>query len=180
MKYEIRFSGSGGQGVILASVMLGTAASLYESKFVIQSQAYGPEARGGATKADVIISDENILYPKARHIDYLISLTQKAAEKFIKTVKKGGVVIIDSDFVNLPESPDYKLIKIPMTSATMEKLGKIVALNVVSLAAFVEISKIISFDSLKNSVLENSPKGTEASNTTALELGRELAKAAVK
>lgn len=175
MKYEVRFSGSGGQGIILASVILGTAAALHEQKHSIQSQAYGPEARGGASKADVIISDDPIKYPKARAIDAMVCLTQKAAKKYIGTMKKGGLVIIDSDFVDLPASEDYKLIKLPMSSATLDKQGKLIALNVVSLSALVAITKCVSKESLEKAVLESAPKGTEKFNLEALSIGRELA-----
>ncbi len=180
MKYEIRFSGSGGQGVITASVILGAAAALYDGKKVIQSQSYGPEARGGATKADVIIADEKIFYPKARHIDYLVSLTQKAADKFIKTIKKGGTVIIDGDFVDLPTSSDYRLIRLPLTSNTLAKFNRLTTLNVVSLGAFVEVSGIVGVESVKRAVAEHSPSGFEEMNLASFELGRELARAATK
>ena len=174
MKNEIRLSGSGGQGVILASVILGTAASIYEEKYTIQSQSYGPEARGGATKSDVVISDDPIMYPKAREIDFLLSLTQKAANKFIKTVRKGATVLIDSDFVDLEESENYKLIKLPLTSTTMDKMDKLIALNVVALSALVEISGVIGHEALEKAVLDNAPKGTEEFNLKALEIGREI------
>ncbi|MGI6393139.1 MAG: 2-oxoacid:acceptor oxidoreductase family protein [bacterium] len=175
MKYDIRFSGSGGQGVILASVILGTAAALFEKKHAVQSQSYGPEARGGASKADVIISDTPVKYPKAQDIDALVCLTQKAANKYIPTIRKGGIVIIDSDYVDLPENEDYELIKLPMSSATLEKQGKLIALNVVSLAALVGVTKIVSFESLKKAVCESVPKGTENFNLEALKIGEELA-----
>lgn len=180
MKYEIRFSGSGGQGVITASVILGTAAALHDGKNVIQSQAYGPEARGGATKADVIIADEKILYPKAQHIDYLVSLTQKAANKFIKTLKKGGIVVVDSDFVDLPDSADYRILRLPMTSNTLAKFNRLTTLNVVSLGALVEISAAVSEAAAKKAVVENSPAGFEDMNIASYELGRDLARAVVK
>ncbi len=180
MKYEIRFSGSGGQGVITASVILGTAAALYDGKQVIQSQSYGPEARGGATKADVVISDGKIFYPKARHIDYLVSLTQKAADKFIKTTKKGGTVIIDGDFVTLPESPDYRLISLPLTSNTLAKFNRLTTLNIVALGAFVEVSGVVNPAAVEKAVVEHSPSGFEEMNRASFSLGRELARAALK
>lgn len=180
MKYEIRFSGSGGQGVITASVILGAAAALHDGKHVIQSQSYGPEARGGATKADVIISDAKIGYPKARHIDYLVSLTQKAAVKFIKTLKKGGTVIIDSDFVDLPDSPDYRIYRLPMTSSSVAKFNRTTTLNVIALGAFAEVAGLVSADAVKKAVLDNSPAGFEEMNEASLMMGRELARAAKK
>ena len=132
MKYEIRFSGSGGQGVILASVLLGEAASLHENKFTVQSQAYGPEARGGASKADVIIAETPVRYPKAREIDYMVSLTQKAVDKYKVNLKPGGLLIIDSDFMTVPEG-DYTLLSLPLTTQAHDVLGKLIALNIVSL-----------------------------------------------
>lgn len=178
MKTEIRISGSGGQGVILASVILGTAASLYEGKETIQSQSYGPEARGGASKADVIISDLPIRYPKAGEIDVMVCLTQKAADRYIETLKSDGILIIDSDFVNTGACrKDIKEYKLPLSSATMDKMGKLVALNVVSLSALVEITKIVSVESLEKAVMDSAPKGTEKFNLKALEVGREIAQA---
>src|SRR3990172_8617479 len=95
-QYEVRLSGSGGQGIILGGVILAEAAAIYEKKNAVQSQSYGPEARGGASKADVIISDEEIDYPKALKIDVLLALTQEACNKYIKDLKEGGVLIVDS------------------------------------------------------------------------------------
>lgn len=176
MKTEVRISGSGGQGVILASVILGTAASLYEGKETVQSQSYGPEARGGASKADVIISDTPVRYPKAREIDIIVCLTQKAADKYIKTVKSGAIVIVDSDFVEIGKCrKKIKVHSLPLYSTTMEKMGKIIALNVVSLSALVAITDIVSAESLEKAVMDSAPKGTEDFNLHALEIGRELA-----
>jgi 2-oxoglutarate ferredoxin oxidoreductase subunit gamma len=175
MKYEVRFSGSGGQGVILASVILGTASAIYENKETVQSQAYGPEARGGASKADVVISDKPIGYPKARMIDAMVCLSQKAATKYIQTLKRGGVVIVDSDFVELPEKKKYKLIKLPMSSTTLDKMGKLIALNIVALSALVTITKVVSHEALAKAVMDSVPKGTEKFNLEALKIGKELA-----
>ena len=175
MKYEVRLSGSGGQGVILASVILGAAASLYEENYSIQSQAYGPEARGGATKSDIVISDKPIMYPKARNIDFLLCLTQKAADKFLGTAKKGATIVIDADFVDLPESDNYTIYKLPLTSTTQDKMGRLVALNVVALSALVEISGVVSEESLKKAVLDKAPNGTEKFNLEAVAIGKELA-----
>ncbi len=178
MKYEVRFSGSGGQGIILASVILGTAAAIYENKETVQSQAYGPEARGGASKADVIISDEPVGYPKAREIDAMVCLSQKAAKKYITSLKKGGIVIIDSDFVDIPESKKYKLFKLPMSSTTLDKMGKLIALNIVSLSALVSITKIISHEALEKAITDSVPKGTESFNIEAALIGKTLAETA--
>ncbi len=178
MKYEVRFSGSGGQGVILASVILGAAASLYENKYTVQSQAYGPEARGGASKADVIISDAPVRYPKARVIDYMVALTQKAADKYMHNLKPGGLIIIDSDFMTVPEG-DYTVFSLPLTTQSHDVLGKLIALNIVSLGALVEASHVVSIESAEKAVLLNVPKGTEDFNVKALHLGIDLIRASV-
>lgn len=175
MKYEVRFSGSGGQGVILASVILGTAAALYENKETVQSQSYGPEARGGASKADVIISDNPVGYPKAREIDAMVCLSQKAADRYIPTLKKDGIVIVDSDFVNIAKCKKYNLIKLPLSSTTLEKMEKLIALNIVSLGALVAITKIISHESLEKAIKDTVPEGTDKFNLEAARLGRSLA-----
>lgn len=178
MKYEIRFSGSGGQGVITASVILGAASALYDGRYVIQSQSYGPEARGGATKADVIIADKKIFYPKARTIDYLVALTQKAANKFIASVKKGGVVIVDGDFVEVPFSPTYTLYRLPMSSTTLATFNRLTTLNIVSLGAFVEISRVVGVEAVRKAVADYSPRGFEEMNLSSFDIGRELARSA--
>ena len=99
MKTEIRLAGTGGQGVILASVILAEAAGVHEGRHVVQTQSYGPEARGGASRADVIIADEPILYPKSRRLDVLVCLSQQAADKYFEDLKVHGMAIIDSFYV---------------------------------------------------------------------------------
>src|SRR3990167_4058256 len=112
-QYEIRLSGSGGQGLILGGVILGEAAAIYDGKKAVQSQSYGPEARGGASKSDVIISNEEIDYPKATAIDTLLSLTQEACNKYVVDLKQGGTLIVDSDIVkNIPPG-NFKVFKLP-------------------------------------------------------------------
>src|SRR4030042_17730 len=95
-RFEVRLSGEGGQGMILAGVILAEAAAIYDDKNAIQTQSYGPEARGGACKSEVIISDEEIDYPKATHIDLLLALTQESCDKYIRELKQGGLLVVDS------------------------------------------------------------------------------------
>ena len=174
MKQEIRISGSGGQGIILTSVILGTAASIYEHYYCIQTQAYGPEARGGASKSDVIISDFPIMYPKARKLDYLVALTQSAANKFLPFCKEGSIVIIDSDFINIEETDKYKIYKLPLTSITMRELGKIITLNIVTLGALAKVCSFLKADSAKKAINDRVPNGTEELNLKAFEIGYNL------
>src|SRR5512139_2762594 len=98
-RYEIRLSGSGGQGLILAGVILAEAAGIHDGKYVCQTQSYGPEARGGASKAEVIISDEEIDYPKAMKPDLLLAMNQRSCDTYLFDLKPNGVLVVDSTFV---------------------------------------------------------------------------------
>lgn len=173
-QYEIRLSGSGGQGLILAGIILAEAA-IQDGKNAVQSQSYGPEARGGASKAEVIISDREIDYPKVRDCDLLLALTQLACDKYVSTLKKGGTLVID-DTINSPERDDIKIISIPILNTANEKLKKPLVANIVALGAINGILEIVSEDSLKKAVLARVPKGTEELNEKALEEGMKLIK----
>ncbi|MFH1728071.1 MAG: 2-oxoacid:acceptor oxidoreductase family protein [Pseudomonadota bacterium] len=175
-RYEVRLSGSGGQGMILAGVILAEAAAIYDNKQAIQSQSYGPEARGGASKSEVIISDEAIDFPKAIEIDTLVALTQEACDKYHGDLKQNGNLIIDNDRVwELPKG-DYKLYKIPFVRLAKENLGKEIVANIIMLGSVAEITGIVSETAIRKAVLARVPKGSEELNRKALEFGIELAK----
>ncbi|MTI70235.1 MAG: 2-oxoacid:ferredoxin oxidoreductase subunit gamma [Firmicutes bacterium] len=169
---EIRLSGSGGQGLILAGIILAEAA-LLDGKNAVQSQSYGPEARGGASKAEVIISENDINYPKVQKCDILLSLTEKACDKYLKTLKSGGVLILDSS-VDTPKRDDIKVYKLPIINTATEKLGKVMVSNIVALGALNGITKIVSAESLKKAVLSRVPRGTEDLNEKAFNEGLTL------
>ncbi|OGL51360.1 MAG: 2-oxoglutarate ferredoxin oxidoreductase subunit gamma [Candidatus Schekmanbacteria bacterium RIFCSPHIGHO2_02_FULL_38_11] len=175
-QYEVRLSGSGGQGLILGGVILAEAATIYDGKNAVQSQSYGPEARGGASKSDVIISNEEIDYPKATTIDTLLSLTQEACNKYVKDLKDGGTLIIDSDMVKNIPAGNYKVIKLPIVDIAKRKVGKIITANIVALGALVEITKIVSKQAIEKAVLARVPKAFLELNKTALEAGFEAAR----
>lgn len=178
MRHEIRLSGAGGQGLILAGVILAEAAAIYDGKNATQSQSYGPEARGGASKSDVIISDEDIDFPKATSIDLLMALTQEACDKYISDLKNGATLIVDSTrVVSIPEG-NFKIFSLPMIDTAREKVGKSIVANIVALGAIVEISAIVSKDAIENAVLARVPRGTEELNRSALAAGMEIAKKA--
>lgn len=174
-RYEIRLSGAGGQGLVLAGVILGEAACLYDGKNAVQSQSYGPEARGGASKSEVIISDEAIDYPKATAIDVLLALNQESCDKYCRDIKAGGTVIVDTSFVRRPPSGDFRLYPLPIIERTREEIGKLFVANIVSIGALVGLTGVISRDSLEKAVLARVPKGTEEINKKALALGYCLA-----
>lgn len=173
-RYEIRLAGSGGQGLVLASVILAEAIVEYEGKNAVQNQSYGPEARGGSSKSEVIISDEEIDYPKAIKPDLLLAMTQEAYDKYIKDLKKGGILIVDEDLVKDIKNGDYKIYRIPLVRTAAEKIGKAFVANIVALGALVGVKDIVSKESLEKAVLSRVPKGTEELNRSALNAGFEL------
>lgn len=175
-RYEIRLSGSGGQGLILAGVILAEAAAIYDGKNTIQSQSYGPEARGGASKADVIISDQAIDYPKATEIDALLALTQKACAEYCHDVKKGGFLLVDSELVTEVPNGNYKVYRLPILRIAAQEVGKSMVANIVALGAIVELTKIVSEKAIEAAVLARVPEGTGDLNKMALKAGMEGAR----
>lgn len=169
---EIRLSGSGGQGLITAGIILAEAA-LMDGLNAIQSQSYGPEARGGASKAEVIISRDEIDYPKVSDCDILLSLTQMSCDKYVGQVKSGGTLIVD-DSVNKPSRSDITIISVPILSVASEKLNKPMVANIVALGVIYKVMKLISKESLEEAVLGRVPKGTEELNKKALAEGFKL------
>src|SRR4030042_598640 len=129
---EIRLAGSGGQGLILAGIILAEAAGIYDGKFVCQTQSYGPEARGGASKAEVVISDAEIDYPQAIQPDVLPALNHKSLHTYLADLKPEGLLIVDADMV--PEVPVERFVALPFTLLARE-LGKEVVANIVALGA---------------------------------------------
>ncbi len=177
-RFEIRLSGSGGQGLILAGVILAQAIGVGDKKNVVQTQSYGPEARGGASRADVVISSGEIYYPKTMKLDMLLSLTQESCDKYYPDMKDGGLLIIDSNLVT--QIPTKSYYGFPFTRLAKEEIGHVMVANVIALGTITEITKVVSPDSIKEAVLSRAPKGTEEKNTKALELGMKIAREAMK
>ncbi len=174
LRNKIRLSGSGGQGLILAGIILAEAAIL-DGKNAVQSQSYGPEARGGASKAEVIISDGDIDYPKVEEAEVLLSLTQVAYSKYVNTLKKGGTLILDSS-IELSKNLPFNVIKIPILNTAVEKIKKPMVANIIALGAIQAITEVVSIKSLEKAVLNRVPKGTEELNKQALLEGYNLIK----
>jgi 2-oxoglutarate ferredoxin oxidoreductase subunit gamma len=176
-RYEIRLAGSGGQGLILAGIILAEAAGIYDGKFVCQTQSYGPEARGGASKAEVVISDAEIDYPKAIQPDVLLAMNQKSLDTFIADVKPGGLLLVDADLVQ--EVPASRSLSLPFTQIARD-LGRAMAANIVALGALAQLTGVVSLQSLTAAVLARVPKGTEDLNRRALAAGIAAAQAGGK
>jgi 2-oxoglutarate ferredoxin oxidoreductase subunit gamma len=178
-RFEIRFAGSGGQGVILAAVVTGEAAALYENVYAVQSQAYGPEARGGASKSEVVISHGEIDYPKATQPDLQVILTQKACDEYAHDTKSNGTVILDDFYVSEPPKVEAEIFMLPIVRTAKEKLGKEMVTNMVALGAtarILELSNVVQPESVKRAILARVPKGTEKLNEQAFEEGYAMMK----
>ncbi len=177
-KYEIRLSGSGGQGLLLAGIILAEAA-IEDGLNAVQTQSYGPEARGGASKSEVIISEDVIDFPKVRNCDILLSLTQKSYEQYNDNLRDDGILIIDSS-VSVNNNLNNKVFSIPMLDSASKILGKPMVTNIIAIGALVAISKVVNKEALTCAVLKRVPKGTEELNKRALELGYEIAEKAMR
>ncbi len=171
-KYEVRLSGSGGQGLILAGIILADAG-IISGKNAIQSQSYGPEARGGASKAEVIISDGEINFPKVEKCDLLLSLTQESYNEYIDSLKKDGILVVDEK-IEIDETLEAKIYRLPILSTAYDKLKKPMVANIVSLGAICSISSIIDEKSLQEAILNRIPPGTEEINKKAFQEGLKL------
>ncbi len=177
-RYEIRLSGSGGQGLILMGIILAEAIGIYDGKYVAQTQSYGPEARGGSSKSEVIVSDEEIDYPKAMKLDLLLAMNQKSCDEFYPDLKPDGLLILDSTFVT--QVPTSKAFQIPFTRIARERFKREVVANIVALGALSQLSPIVSARAVESAVLARVPKGTEKLNRDALKAGMNAAKKAKK
>ena len=178
-RFEMRLSGSGGQGMILASVIFAEAIGKTDQRNVVQTQSYGPEARGGASKSDVVISENEIYYPKAMKLDLLLTMTQESLDKYYVDLKEGGTLIVDTTLVT--EIPTDKYFGLPFTELAKKKAGHVMVANVIALAAIAELTGSVTREALTDAVLSRAPKGTEEKNKKAIEIGfAEAAKLKVK
>lgn len=170
---EIKFGGFGGQGVILAGIIIGRAASIYTSKFATLTQSFGPEARGSACSAQVIVSDEKVLYPYVTRPEILLVMSQEACNKFLPEATDTATIIIEEDLVR-PEGlkPGMKLFGIPATRIA-EELGRKMTLNIVMVGFFTAVTGLVAYEAAREAVIASVPNGTEALNSKAFERGYE-------
>jgi 2-oxoglutarate ferredoxin oxidoreductase subunit gamma len=173
MRHEVRFSGFGGQGIILAAVILGRAAVMYDNKYAVQTQVYGPEARGGASMSAVIIDDEPVLYPKVITPDIFVIMSQEGFEKYGKAACSEAEMLVDSTLVH--SRPGCRYIEIPATREARETLGRDIVANIIMLGALVAATGVVSRNSIEKAILDSVPKGTESLNLKAMKRGFELA-----
>ena len=173
-RYEIRFSGSGGQGLITAAVVFAEAVGVYDGKYVCQTQSYGPEARGGKSKAEVVISSLPIDYPKALELDLLLAMNQAACDAYFYDIKPNGLLVVDGGLVE--QHPTSRIIAIPFTRIAKEEIGRELVANMVALGAIGLLSGRIDLGNLERALLARVPKGTEEMNSKALQCGIEEAR----
>jgi len=167
---EIRIAGFGGQGVVLSGHIIGKAASVHDGGFATLTQSYGPEARGGSCTSEVVISDEPIGYPYAQNPKLVIILSQEAYAKYGHGVPPETMVIIDPDLVKPDSTQGPAPLSIPATRMARE-LGRVVVANIITLGFLAAVNDLVSYEALKDSVLDSVPKGTEEFNSKAFELG---------
>jgi len=170
-RYEIRLSGAGGQGLILAGKIIAEAAVIFQDLNATQSQSYGPEARGGASRSEVVISDEEIDYPKTSKVDLLLAMTQEAFDKYLHEVKDDGMIIIDSGYVKSGGEEVLKVFSVPITEIAEKETGRSLTANIVALGVITILSKIITEVAVKEAIMARVPKGTEEMNLKAFAAG---------
>lgn len=170
-KHEIKIGGFGGQGVIMAGYIVGKAASIYDGKNATLTQSYGPESRGGACAASVVIDDATIDFPQVIDPDVVVVMSQEAYGTYARERPKHSVLLIDEDLVELKnESPDAKILAVPATRYA-EELGRKIVANMVMIGFIVSTTGLISADAAKQAITTTVPKGTEKLNLNAFERG---------
>ena len=172
-RYEIRLSGSGGQGMIFAGTILAEAVGVEDGKNVCQTQSYGPEARGGASRSDLVIGTGEIFYPKPFRLDVLLALTQEACDTYFPALKEEGCLIVDSGAVT--QLPDHEVHGFPFSQIARDKIGTPMVANIIALGAIAALTKVASKKGLLEAVKRRAPKGTEEKNLKAIETGFQLA-----
>jgi 2-oxoglutarate ferredoxin oxidoreductase subunit gamma len=172
------FSGSGGQGVITAAILLAEAAVLHENLTATQSQVYGAAARGGATRSDVIISDEEILYPKVIQPNVLVCLTQEAYNKYSSIIRPGGLLLTDERYVTQAKKVDARQVELPMYQQVMDAIGKPIVFNICMLGAVMGLTRLVTPESIMKVLEQRLPADFIAMNRQALDIGMELGRRA--
>jgi 2-oxoglutarate ferredoxin oxidoreductase subunit gamma len=168
-RFEIRLAGQGGQGMILAGVILAEAAAVYDGLNAVQTQSYGPEARGGASRSEIILAQGEIDYPKVMTADLLLCMSQEASDRFYTQVKDDGCIIIDSTQVG--RVPTHRSITVPITRIAEKATGRRITASIVALGLVSGLTGMVSPEALEQAIRERVPAGTEEINLKALTAG---------
>lgn len=175
-RFEIRLSGSGGQGLILGGIVLAEAAAINQGINATQTQSYGPEARGGASKSEVIISKDEVLFPKLENVNVLVSLNQSSCDAYVYDLRADGILIVDDFLVKAIPVTIEKKYRLPFMKTSQEEFGTTIVMNMMALGAVQAITKCVNEDALIKAIRNRAPKGTEDMNEKAARLGMKLAK----
>jgi 2-oxoglutarate ferredoxin oxidoreductase subunit gamma len=167
-RVEVRLAGMGGQGMILAGIILADAA-IRSGKYAVQTQSYGPEARGGASSSEVIISDKEIDYPEIVEADVLLCMSQQACDKYYRSLKRGGLLVVDTAHVR--RTPTSRAIRADLTGWAVEATEREITASVVALGFLVGLTDVVSRHALEEAVLARAPRGTSEANAQALDRG---------
>ncbi|MDZ7699298.1 MAG: 2-oxoacid:acceptor oxidoreductase family protein [Deltaproteobacteria bacterium] len=173
-RYEIRLSGSGGQGIILAALILAEASGVFDKKEVCQTQSYGPEARGGKSRADVVISDTPIDYPKTRALDFLLAMNQAACDAYFKDLKPSGLLLVDTHLVE--QLPTDRAVAIPFQEIAIKRIGNEMTANMVAVGSLGVLSRAVRIRSLEKALLRRVPPKSVEMNLRALRAGAKAAR----
>ncbi|MGD9822741.1 2-oxoacid:acceptor oxidoreductase family protein [Desulfobacter sp.] len=173
----IVFTASGGQGVITTAIILARSATIFEGKNVIQSQSYGAAARGGATRADILISEGNLYYPKVEEADVLVALMQEGYNKYANLIRPGGLMIVDPRYVK-PTNMNAKIVELPMYDTVVKEIGKPIVYSVCVLGALIGMTGICKAESAISVIQDAMPAAFFDMNKKALELGITMGKEA--
>lgn len=179
-RFEICLAGHGGQGLVLGGKILGEAIALHSDKNVVQTQSYGPESRGGASRSEIVVSDEPIYYPKVTKLDLLLALSQESVKKYLTNLKADGVLVIDPFGVKEIPSGSFKVFTVPVMQTAKAELGKVIFGNIIALGAIAAITRIIALEHLETAVGNNVPARFREDNKKALSIGYRLGSAALK
>jgi 2-oxoglutarate ferredoxin oxidoreductase subunit gamma len=170
---EIRIAGFGGQGVILSAIIIGKAASIFEGGHATMTQSFGPESRGGACSAQVVISDSPVLYPYVTRPDVLVAMSQEAYARFVPELKEGGMLLVEQDLVHLAGLPEgIRVHGVPATRLA-EELGRRMVLNVVMVGFFAAVTGVVGEQALRRAVEESVPPAYKELNLKAFQRGFE-------
>ena len=172
-------SGTGGQGVITAAIILAESALYHTEYNAVQTQVYGPEARGGSARSDVIIADREILFPKVLEPNVLVCLSQMAYDRYCSLVRPGGVVITDPHYVKRWQHASSRHVEVPLHDTAMRELGSTQAINICLLGALVRLIPIVPLDGVRDAVSRRFPERFREANSTALDLGAGLVQESV-
>jgi len=168
-RYEVRLAGEGGQGMILAGVILAEAAAVYDGLNAIQTQSYGPEARGGASRSEVIVAEGEIDYPEVTQADLLLCMSQEACDKYYGQVEEDGLIVVDS--CNVSRVPSHRAVSVPITDLAEQATGRRITASITALGLISGLTGLVTRQALEKAVRDRVPAGTEAINLKALAAG---------